>query len=358
MNIMVFDVPAEKGGALSVLNDFYDEVVESKHANINWIFVLSNPILNETENIRVLRFPWIKKSWGHRLYFDQVVAPKLVKQYKVDKVFSLQNIIIPRVNCEQILYVHQSLPFVDYKFTFKNNKLFWIIQNIIGGKIVNSIKKAKRVIVQTEWMKQACLKKADIESKNIEVIPPTFNFKTNKSFEATDESLSTFFFPAGGMQYKNHQVIVEACKELQYLTNQKYDIVFTLAGNENQYVHGIYQQIKNEHLPIHLNNTMDRKDVFDMYTRSILIFPSYVETFGLPMLEAKLHKGIILAADTPFAHEILDTYENAYFFNPFDHKELVELIQKILKKELIYKSPLGHKKEISQKGKLLKNVLQ
>ncbi|MBO0996442.1 glycosyltransferase [Bacillus sp. SD075] len=358
MNIMVFDVPAEKGGALSVLNDFYDEVVESEHANINWIFVLSNPILNETENIKVLRFPWIKKSWGHRLYFDQVIAPKLVKKYKADKVFSLQNITIPRVNCEQIIYVHQSLPFVEYKFTFKNNKLFWIIQNIIGKNIISSIKKAKKVIVQTEWMKQACVQKANVENQKIEVISPAINFKINKYFVPGNESQTTFFFPASGMQYKNHQVIIDACKELKNLIHLKYEIIFTLTGNESQYVEGLYNQIKEDRLPIHFSKAMSRADVFAMYAKSILIFPSYIETFGLPILEARLHKGIILAADTPFAHEILDDYANAYFFNPFDSNELVILIQDILKNKISYRAPLSSKTELSQNRKLIKSVLQ
>lgn len=64
MNIMVFDVPAEHRGALSILNDFYDEVKSHHDKNINWIFVVSKPTLPETENIKVLRFPWVRKV-GH-----------------------------------------------------------------------------------------------------------------------------------------------------------------------------------------------------------------------------------------------------------------------------------------------------
>ena len=57
MNIMVFDVPAATVGALSILNDFYDEVKIHQDKSINWIFVLSKPNIEETENIKVLRFP-------------------------------------------------------------------------------------------------------------------------------------------------------------------------------------------------------------------------------------------------------------------------------------------------------------
>ena len=45
----------------------------------------------------------------------------------------------------------------------------------------------------------------------------------------------------------------------------------------------------------------------------ITLFPSYIETFGLPLLEAKELNGIVLASDRPFSHEILDGYDKAIF---------------------------------------------
>ncbi|MEH6889052.1 glycosyltransferase [Bacillus sp. JJ864] len=346
MNIMVFDVPAESGGALSILNDFYNEVVESNDKSINWFFVLSTPKLEETDNIKVLQFPWIKKSWGHRFYFDQVIAPGLVKKYKVDKVFSLQNVTIPRINCDQVLYVHQPLPFVDYKFSIKENKLFWIYQNIIGRNIINSIKKAKHVIVQTQWMKKACIQKAQIQNNKIEIIPPTINVAIKKYFEPNEKSLSTFFYPASNSVYKNHKIIVEACRQLKNLTNIDYEIIFTLNGNEDQHTIDLYRQIQEEQLPIRFEGSRTREEVFELYTKSILLFPSYIETFGMPMLEARMHKGIIIAADTPFAKEILEGYENAKFFEVFNPEELSLLMHQYLQKQEQYKTVL----EVQDKG--------
>ena len=117
MNIMVFDVPAESGGALSVLNDFYNEAKLFKDKSINWIFVVSKPDLEETANIKVVKFPWTKKSKVSRLYFDNFVASKLIREHNVDKVFSLQNVTIPHTNVMQVLYVHNAIPFSNFKFT-------------------------------------------------------------------------------------------------------------------------------------------------------------------------------------------------------------------------------------------------
>ena len=80
---------------------------------------------------------------------------------------------------------------------------------------------------------------------------------------------------------------------------------------------------------VKFNGPISREDVFLNYTNSILIFPSYVESFGLPLLEAKMTGTIIIASDTPYSREILNGYNKAYFFNEMDYKELGNIILKI-----------------------------
>lgn len=340
MNIMVFDVPAVSGGALSILNDFYEEAIMYKDKDINWIFVVSEPILKEKENIKVLRYPWVKKSWGHRLYFDNIIAPSLIKEYNVDKIFSLQNIIIPFTKIPQILYVHQSLPFVEYKFSFKENKKFWIYQNLIGRKIIKSIKKAEKVIVQTNWMKKLCSEKSLVDEEKISVIPPNIKNDISQEFNYNNKSLSTFFYPSNGSSYKNHAIIINACKQLVEENIDNFKIILTLNGDENENIKKLYQVARREGLPVEFVGNLSREEVFKLYTESILIFPSFIETFGLPLLEAKLHKGIIFASNCPFSREILNGYANAYYFDPFNSYELFELFLKVIGGKLkYYKNP-------------------
>ncbi|WP_338473285.1 glycosyltransferase [Niallia sp. XMNu-256] len=333
---MVFDVPAEHGGALSILHEFYNEVKSYDDKQIKWFFILSKPKLHESENIKVLRFPWIKKSWMHRLFFDYLIAPRLVKKYKVDKIISFQNVMIPKTKVPQVIYVHQSLPFVKYKFSFKENRLLWVYQNIIGRSITNSMKKAQRVIVQTEWMREACLQKAKLKKENIIVVPPQFEITVKKYFVPNKKSCSTFFYPAGPAKYKNHGIIIEACKILQQKYSGEFKIIFTLNGDENDHICNIRNEVKSFKLPVEFKGTMKRERVFDMYTNSVLLFPSYIETYGLPLLEAMMHKGFILASDLPFANEVLDGYPNVDFFDPFNKDDLAEKIYRILNNDSNY----------------------
>ncbi|MBV1819020.1 glycosyltransferase [Anaerosalibacter bizertensis] len=331
MKIMVFDVPAEKGGALSILNEFYNKY-KSDEEN-EYFFVVSKPKLEDTENIKVLHYPWVKKSWFHRLYFEHFIAPKLIRRYNVDEVLSLQNIIIPNTKTPQTVYIHNALPFSEYHFSILEDKLLWIYQNILGRLIVKSIKKANRVIVQTKWMKKACIEKTGVDSEKIDVVPPSINIDAKKFYEPNINDIITFFYPASAAIFKNHKVVVEACKILKEEKMGNFKVVFTLRGNENKHISKLYKEIKDKDLPIEFIGSISRDEVFDYYTKSVLLFPSYIETFGLPMLEAKMHKRIILASDCLFSHEILEGYDKAYFFNCFDYKNLATLIHNIIIKE-------------------------
>jgi len=331
MKIMVFNVPATTSGALTVLEEYYTRAIKSADVNVQWIFVVSTPELKETENVRVLRYPWVKKSWLHRLLFDCFVAPKLVKKQNPDEILSLQNVIIPFVTkVRQVLYVHQSLPFVDYKFGFKENKLYWIYQNIIGRFIIRSIRKADEIIVQTNWMKEACCQKAKVNPSKIRVEPPKLNIEVRKYFTSEGSSLRTFFYPASPDSYKNHKIILEACKKLKEVGIDNYRVVLTLSGRENKYALELYEIARRDGLSIEFIGSLKREEVYEWYSKSVLIFPSYIETFGLPLLEAMLHKTPIITSDTLFSHEILDDYENVWFFEPFDADELCKAMLDVM----------------------------
>ena len=67
-----------------------------------------------------------------------------------------------------------------------------------------------------------------------------------------------------------------------------------------------------------------------------LVFPSYIETFGLPLLEAALVGMPIIAADLPYAHEVLDGYEGVKFV-PYDQPQMWKDAIQALEKGKRYK---------------------
>ena len=125
--VMIYDVHASESGALAILDDFYRQIRTHIDKSVKWIFIVSTPNYEETENIIVRRFPWVKKNWGYRYYFDKATTKGLLKKFKPDKVFSLQNKGIPFYHKEQIVYLH--LPFIltDHIFDIRvDGKKLWL----------------------------------------------------------------------------------------------------------------------------------------------------------------------------------------------------------------------------------------
>ena len=60
-----------------------------------------------------------------------------------------------------------------------------------------------------------------------------------------------------------------------------------------------------------------------------LIYPSIIESYGLPLIEAKLNKKKIIASDLNY---VFDVCIPDYTFNPFDFKDLYRTLYSILVK--------------------------
>ena len=312
--IVVYDVAASASGALSVLNDFYAEVRAYSDKSIKWTFIISTPQLEETDNIKVIRVPWVKKNWLSRLFFDHFVAPRIVKRERPDRLLSLQNILTPGIKMPQVLFLHNALPFVEYKISVKDSVVLWIYQNIISRFIYSSVKRAERVIVQTHWMKDACIEKTGIDSEKIVVIPPVINIVPKKFFAYENMDIPTFIYPATPLIYKNHKVIIEACKQLVQEGITNFRVIFTMTGTENKLARKLKADAEKYNLPIKFVGVLKRNELFEWYSKAILLFPSYIETFGMPLLEALTHKTPIIASEAPFSKEILYGSANVEFF--------------------------------------------
>lgn len=328
MNILVVDVAASEGGALTILNQFYNDFLLDKD-NMYYICV-SVAELQDAENIKIFRFPWVKKSWFHRLWFELLYVNRLIKSYNINRFFSLQNLFLRNYKCEKWVYMHQSIPFCDVKFKLFEDPLLWTYQNIIGKLICSSIKSADTVIVQTKWILDACVEKLSVDRAKFLLIPPNLPISIMKHYEVPHDGTATFFYPASALEYKNHKIIINALQLLSQEHLEKLEVVFTLNGNENKNIQNLHETAIKHQLPVKFIGSLNQSEVFEYYSKSALIFPSYIETFGLPLLEAKLHGGPILASDCAFSHEILDDYDNVKFFDPFCSNELRDHILDII----------------------------
>lgn len=334
MKIVVINTAASSGGALSILTDFYKYIKENDK-NHEWVFILSDNYIEDTKNIKVIVKKDVKSNWANRLSWDIANGGKFINKLRGDIVISMQNTMPRGIIGRKIIYLHQPIPFQNTKrFSFfkEEERFLAIYQYLIGYLIKKSLNRVDKIIVQTDWMKKSVEQLVNISSEKIAVIKPNIDIDLdNGNMKIVEFDNSYFFYPASGVIYKNHRCIIDAVKILKMKGIKNFKVEFTL---EKEY----YEKLKiDEELKdiIILSGNLPRNEVFKRYKSSTLVFPSYIETFGLPLLEASKLGTIILASECEFSKEILDEYINKYYFNPFDPNQLAKLMEKVLKNEII-----------------------
>lgn len=347
MKIAVIDIAASNGGAKSILLDFYNYVVYN-NGNDEWFFFVGSSIICEQSNIHVIVKSNIKKSWINRLKYDFWDAQADMKAIQPDVILNFQNTSIRYKQARQYLYVHQPIPFQKikkYSFLKPDERVYAVYQYLIGGLIKKSIAQADRIFVQTEWMRKAVQKYC--HSSKVVVISPEIKVDNNLDKKKSCVLYNYFFYPAAYIPYKNHEIIIQACKQLLLEGDKNFHVDFTIYPEQIDTL-GVEQ--------ISCVGTQSRDTILSWYKERILIFPSYIETFGMPLAEARRMNGIIFAARTPFALEILDGYTNAFFFDPFNAEELVALMKKALHGRIRIQNDNNKIEECNSWGKLINEL--
>ena len=364
MRIVVNDIAASKTGALSILRDFHKYIVNNDAGENEWIFVLGSRLLEERDNIRVIVRDDVKSSRKNRLLFDLKTGAAFFESLKPDVLFSMQNTLPGGYRGRQVLYVHQPLGYQDWKdfSLFKpEEREYAVYQKLIGRMIDSSVKRADRIIVQTEWMRRAVAAKTGVPADRIVKIMPDIdvpgaayrdnadisdglvisersghiqNYDTginvsDDQAESGRKKNNKFFYPAGEILYKNHGCILEAVEILKNKGISDLTVSFTLNKGDLPYLSKY-----RDHEQVKYLGRISRDDVFARYKKEILLFPSYIETFGYPPAEARAVGGCILASDCPFCHEVLEGYKGAAYFDPFKPEELATLMERAIRGEL------------------------
>jgi len=338
MKFLVFDLPASESGALAVLKDFYSFVSKTATPEDEWFFIVSTNALDEPSvslNISILKRPEIKSSWIRRIYFECFEAARIVRKIRPDAILSLQNTAIIGTHVPQVVYVHQSVPYAPQKFSFfRKEERFFAAYALIFRPIIGwSVRKAGSVVVQTAWFKDALIKAHRLKSTKVHVVSPGVNLvfpSERPAFHANE-----FFYPTTPHTYKNIDILIDAILELRSRSRSP-KLFLTITGDENEYAHRISSRIVSENLEneVILLGRITRDAVVAKYFSATLVFPSRLETFGLPLLEARLCGTRIIASDTPFAREILSGYSQGSFYTEGDVVGLVGKMEQVMDEEI------------------------
>lgn len=326
MKIVVNDIAAKKGtgGVFSVLEDFYKEAREFD-SSIQWIFILSDNYFPETENIKIVVREDLKQSYIRRLWFEFFSGGKFINDFDPDLYLSLQNTATRHVEAPQIVYLHQplnyALPIKKFSFMKRSERRLAVYQRIIG-RVINLLFNLVKpyIIVQTSWLKSILHSKFEwAENRVIIYAPHLANIVKDDQISIDSNQ---FFYPATKFLYKNHQAIFEAVRILERRGLTNFKVMLTVNKAD------LPSEADDEHIVF--LGTISRKSVLELYKSSVLLFPSYIETFGLPLVEAAMSGTRILAADIPTTREVLQGYSNVDYFDYSNSHQLADKMEALI----------------------------
>lgn len=347
-NIVISSINFFEGGPLSVLKDCLAFLNKSTYVNeYKFIALVHKKNLfneNEYDNIAFIEFPKSRTSYAYRLYYEYFYFKTLAKEHNVFFWLSLHDITPSIGNVSQAVYCHNPSPFntVNLSDIYLQPKQFFFRLFYKYLYQIN-IKKNKFVIVQQLWIKHRFVAMFNLSGNKIITAPPEIQKIENKyleknqmELESKETSKKVFFFPTFPRPFKNIEVICEAMNLVSEKTKQSVSVVITIDGSENKYAKSIvekYQHMDN----IKFTGLIKREEVYEYYSKCDgLIFPSKLETWGLPISEFKQFNKPMFVSNLPYAKETVGNYKLVNYFNPDDAVQLSELIINALEDKLIF----------------------
>jgi len=344
--IVISAINFSSGGPLSILKDSLSELSKSYASEYRIIALVHNKKEFLIENIEFRAYPLSKKSWLIRMFYEYIYFYFLSIKVKPSVWLSLHD-ITPNVRCpNRIVYCHNPSPFYNPKKNdwYKSTKVF-LFSKFYRYLYRINIKKNKYVIVQQNWLRDYFRQIWNL--KNVIVAYPEVekNFldigRNNEIIKHDNDGVKFFFYPSFPRPFKNFELICEAYSLLSERYRQKSKFFLTLDGNLNSYAYEIVKKYQ-EYKGLIFLGLLSRDEVYSYYQSvDCLIFPSKLETWGLPITEFKTTGKPILLSNKPYAKETLGDYDKVSFFDVDSAVELQQKIEGIIDEKIVF---TGNKK--------------
>jgi glycosyltransferase involved in cell wall biosynthesis len=312
---IIINATALKGsGALSILEQFIEEIPPEKYEYI--VFTNSTvSVLSSQANVRII--PKKIKSFRQRFIWDSFGIRNWLKMNKIKPIasLSLQNTNF-RINepVSNFVYFHNAIPLSDGKWSLfnKDERELWFYKTIYPFFIRLYLNSRTEVFVQTRYIKERFSENFNFPLERIHVVIPKIRMEKNIKTKdyLLDKKRVNLFYPATTFKFKNHYTLIKAIGLLECGIQERITLHLTCKELELPFKID-YSSIGFE---INFMGNVAFGKVLQLYEEAdALLFPSYIETFGLPLIEAASYGMPIIASDLPFAREALGNYAGAKF---------------------------------------------
>jgi glycosyltransferase involved in cell wall biosynthesis len=332
--IVISAVNFVEGGPLSVLTDCLAHASRHLTERFDVVALVHRKSLISLPGIRLLEFPAAKRSWWTRLLYEYWIFRGVSLELAPELWLSLHD-ITPNVRAHRrAVYCHNPAPF--YRPTWREG---WLDPSFAAFSVLYkwlyriNIHQNDFVIVQQDWLRSEFQSLFGLE--NVVVAHPEVGHTTRPALLTREKADPVrFIYPALPRVFKNFEVICEATKWLVERNHTGFEVVLTIDGGENRYARQIRRRYGDIE-PLRFIGRQSRDEIFRLYESSdCLLFPSRLETWGMPLTEFQFTNRPIIAADLKYAQETVGAYPNAAFFDAGDSRALAALMERAIEGNL------------------------
>jgi len=202
-------------------------------------------------------------------------------------------------------------------------------------KIQRKVDRADKIVCISFFSKQECERYIDLKGKEIEVIYNGVERLDNAKSQCPDfvEKDKPFFFTIGQIvKKKNFHVLLPLMKSFP---DKK---LYIVGESKKEYGDFLECLIQEENLTnVHLVGTVSNEERVWLYKHcEAFLFPSLLEGFGLPVIEAMQFGKPVFSSKETSLKEIGDKY--AFFWDSFEPQEMKKVIDEHLNS--FYQAPV------------------
>lgn len=345
------------------LLNILDELPHYDNTNSYFIFTNNkqNHLTSPFYSYITINYPLISSKLFTPFWLNNVL-PNVIKKYNID-LWIGPNILVPLKkidSAKMVSIVHDIMPLTHPQFFPLSYRIF--LKRYLGKSLSNS----DLVITISNTSKQEIVNYFNLSEDKIKVVYNTFSRKFRKLNEEELNQLQCkiklnlpkkFLLYVGVLEKrKNIDLLINLIDQLNEKLN---DFSLVIAGKPGFGYSDFQDKLKIRSEKIVILNSVDDDILLFLYNKAFaFVFPSFVEGFGLPPLEAMACGLPVLASNCNALKEVLD--DVALLYDPMDVEAFTNSVVRLYKDSSFYdervKLSLAHSKNFNQ-DKMIKSFI-
>jgi glycosyltransferase involved in cell wall biosynthesis len=294
----------------------------------------ANPDVGETDRFKIHRTGFSQGQRLRRIMWEQMELPKILERENVDLLHAPAYVMPLRCRVPCVVTMHDILAVTHPHFCKRLNALHY------GFMLPRTALRAARIIASSQATKDAVLERFGVPLEKVVVISPGVDevFCREEDRGALAAAAKRIGLPENYILFvgrlepkKNVGAVLDAYRWLR--ENRALQHKLVLVGPQEVSDPAVSRAVGAQHAaPLHdvirLSNLSASELCVAYNLADVLVFPSWVEGFGFPPLEAMACGAPVVASNIPVLRETLG--DAAITVPPDDWMQLAVAVQKVL----------------------------